>query len=62
MIEGYEDGRAGLPEPGNNRSFSYWHGWRNGAHDGGHWEGDAAQRALVQDVIETGYLRRQFAQ
>lgn len=31
--EGYRDGRAGEPEPGNNRSRSYWHGWRNGNGD-----------------------------
>lgn len=58
MIEGYWDGKEGLPEPGDNRSFSYWHGWRNGAVDGGHQVGDAAQAALAQDAIATGYFRR----
>jgi hypothetical protein len=53
MIEGYHDGRAGSPEPGNNRSFSYWHGWRNGAVDGGHRQGDAAQSALAADYLAT---------
>jgi len=28
--EGYRDGWTGEPEPGDNRSKSYWHGWRVG--------------------------------
>lgn len=51
LLEGYHDGRAGLPEPGNNRSFSFWHGWRNGAVDGGHRKGDAAQAELAADYL-----------
>lgn len=51
IIEGYHDGRAGEPEPGNNRSRSYWHGWRNGASDGRHREIDAAQRQLAHVVV-----------
>ena len=61
MIEGYWDGKNGEPEPGNNRSFAHWHGWRNGAVDGGHREPDAAGAALAHDVIETGYLKKMFA-
>jgi hypothetical protein len=33
VIEGYLDGYKGEPEPGNNRSRAYWHGWCNGAVD-----------------------------
>lgn len=58
VLEGYEDGRAGLPEPGDNRSFSYWHGWRNGSVDGRHRQPDAAGMALAKDVIDSGYLKR----
>lgn len=47
VLEGYHDGLAGETEPGNNRSRSYWHGWRNGALDGGHREKDAAQAELA---------------
>lgn len=50
-VEGYMDGVEGFPEPGDNRSFSYWHGWRNGAADGGHRPVDDAQRDLARDVI-----------
>lgn len=58
MIEGYFDGRQNEPEPGDNRSFSYWHGWRNGMVDGHHRQGDAAQAQLAHDAIQTGYLKR----
>ena len=57
VVEGYHDGRKNEPEPGGNRSFSYWHGWRNGMADGYHAEPDDAQREMAHDVIETGYLR-----
>ena len=48
VYEGYTDGFEGLPEPGNNRSRSYWHGWRNGRVDGGHQPKDAAQAELAR--------------
>lgn len=51
IVEGYRDGRAGEPEPGNNRSRSYWHGCRNGASDGRHRDIDAAQRELAHVVV-----------
>lgn len=57
LFEGYWAGKDGWPEPGDNRSFSYWHGWRNGAVDGGHREKDDAQADLARDVIATGYLK-----
>lgn len=52
MVEGYWDGYHGEPEPGDNRSLSYWHGWRNGAVDGKHREGDAAQAKLAHEYVE----------
>lgn len=48
VLEGYRDGLANEPEPGGNRSRSYWHGWRNGMVDHGHREIDAAQRELAR--------------
>jgi hypothetical protein len=53
LREGYLDGRAGDPEPGDNRSKAYWHGWRNGRSDR---EGvsDAAQIALIKDMRRVG--------
>lgn len=51
VVEGYRDGYHGEPEPGDNRSPSYWHGWRNGAVDGKHREGDAAQAKLAREYV-----------
>lgn len=55
VSEGYRDGFAGEKEPGDNRSKAYWHGWRNGAVDGGHREKDAAQAELARQVLRGGY-------
>ncbi len=62
IAEGYHDGRAGEPEPGGNRSKSYWHGWRNGRVDGGRAEPDAAMRELVRDVLANGGVLRRKGQ
>jgi len=51
IIEGYWDGFNGEPAPGDNRSLRYWHGWRNGAVDGGFIEKDDAQAALAKEVV-----------
>lgn len=51
MYDGYRDGKAGEPEPGGNRSRAFWHGWRNGAVDGGHREKDEAQAILAAAVF-----------
>lgn len=59
VIEGYHDGRAGAPEPGNNRSLAYWHGWRNGAVDGGHRQTDAAGMALAADYLASLRAQRE---
>lgn len=49
MAEGYRSGMDGEPEPGNNRSKSFWHGWRNGAGDKA-GRADGPQRELVRAV------------
>lgn len=51
IMQGYWDGYDNEPEPGNNRSLSYWHGWRNGQVDGKHKQADKAMRLLAHDVI-----------
>ena len=51
VLEGYRDGYAGECEPGNNRSLSFWHGWRNGLVDGGHRQKDDAQAELARDYL-----------
>lgn len=56
IISGYRDGLRGEPEPGNNRTRSYWHGWRNGMVDSGRRASDWAQRALVRDTRDDGML------
>lgn len=48
IAEGYKDGLAGEPEPGDNRSKGYWHGWRNGNADR-LGQADPAQLALIKD-------------
>jgi len=60
VVEGYYDGLAGEEEPGDNRSPSYWHGWRNGAVDGGHREKDVAQVLLVRDVIGSKSISKRY--
>jgi hypothetical protein len=51
IIEGYHDGREGFP-CGENRSRSYWHGWRNGMADSGRVGNDSAQQALAHEVVQ----------
>ena len=51
VIEGYRDGYDNEPAPGDNRSVSYWHGYRNGLVDGGHATLDGAQRKLAREVV-----------
>ena len=51
IVEGYFDGRNGDPEPGDNRSYAYWHGWTKGACDGGHREATEADALLARDAI-----------
>lgn len=53
--EGYRDGAEGTP-CGDNRSRSYWHGWRQGARDAGHRPrgGDMWDSLLVSTVAPGG--------
>lgn len=51
VVEGYLDGLNGDSEPGDNRSKSYWHGWRNGMMDRA-GKVDAAQAALAHELFE----------
>lgn len=51
IYAGYQSGRRGDDEPGHNRSFSFWHGWRNGLVDGGYAEKDDAQMLLAKAVV-----------
>lgn len=57
VLAGYLDGFNGDPEPGDNRSKAYWHGWRNGTHDRT-GKSDAAVQRLAREVVDTGFLRR----
>lgn len=52
VLEGYRDGLDNAPEPGGNRSRSYWHGWRNGMADRGRIQPDGAMRQLAREYIE----------
>lgn len=56
MIEGYRDGRSGEPAPGDNRSRTYWHGWRVGAMDAGRIPIDAEHNTLLHNVAPGGRL------
>lgn len=56
IVEGYHAGREGWPEPGDNHSRAYWHGWRNGMIDSGRAHPDAASMALVKEYVARGIL------
>jgi hypothetical protein len=56
LLEGYFDGRRGDPEPGDNRSLAYWHGWRNGMSDSGRRPVNAEQMLIARLYIERGKL------
>ena len=49
VLDGYRDGLSGEPEPGDNRSKAYWHGWRNGRNDRA-GIAEQSQRELVKDM------------
>lgn len=50
-MAGYLAGLDGLPEPGSDKSKSYWHGWRNGMMDTGRLPHDEAARNLAAEVV-----------
>ena len=47
VLEGYLGGFDGEAAPGNSRSRSYWHGWRNGMVDSARCSPDQAYLALA---------------
>lgn len=51
ILEGYRDGLANEPEPGGNRSRSYWHGWRNGMADKKRIPFDRAMESLAREYV-----------
>lgn len=52
VLAGYRAGFHGEPEPvASVYSRSWWHGWRNGAVDGGHRTSDAAQAILARAFV-----------
>lgn len=53
VIEGYMDAKDGITVVGDNRSKSYWHGWRNGMADSGQMPIDEAQRKLAHEVVKS---------
>ncbi|MDB5460196.1 MAG: hypothetical protein JWO72_1937 [Caulobacteraceae bacterium] len=50
IFAGFQAGLQGTSEPYDSRGRSYWHGWRNGAVEGGYMRRDDAQRALSADI------------
>lgn len=51
IVEGYRAGLRGAPEPGSDKSRSYWHGWRNGMVDSHRMEMDSAMWHLVEEHV-----------
>jgi len=50
MVKGYLAGWDGAPEPGPERSYSYWHGWCSAALDHGDKRWAAANAELAADI------------
>ena len=50
-VAGYMAGLDGAPEPGSDKSKSYWHGWRNGIMDKGRLPIDESARNLAHEVV-----------
>lgn len=55
MQEGYRDGFDGQP-CGDNRSRSYWHGWRSGTLDAKRRMGDIWDSMLAKLALSFGNL------
>lgn len=53
-LEGYLDGFSHEPEPGDNRSPAYVHGWICGASDRGRIDPRPWQRALANQIAKRG--------
>jgi hypothetical protein len=54
--KGYRAGFDGDPEPSNDVTYSYWHGWRNGAVDSNRRPIEPCQSALAKDAVLKGYV------
>ena len=52
-VAGYRAGLDGSPEPGSDKSKSYWHGWRNGMMDKGRLPIDGAARNLAHEFVRS---------
>lgn len=50
IVQGFRDYRRDDPEPGNNRSRAYWHGWRNRRDD------DASSPASSARVLAKAFV------
>lgn len=50
VMDGYLDGQRCTPTPDDTKSFSYWHGWRNGMVDAGYMNPTESQAALSIDI------------
>lgn len=51
ILDGYRCGLQGQPEPGSDKSKSFWHGWRNGMIDRGQIPSDHASTNLAQEYV-----------
>lgn len=50
IVAGYRSGLHGDPEPGSNKSRSFWHGWRNGSSDTRRRDPDVHQARLAEAI------------
>ena len=50
-VAGYRSGLINDPEPGSDKSKSFWHGWRNGMMDRGILPLDAEAQKLAREVV-----------
>ena len=62
IVSGYRSFRADDPEPGNNHSRAYWHGWCNASADFRQREGTSAQSRLCKMAVERGDFLNMFNQ
>lgn len=60
-IEGYWDGRANAPCPGDNRSNSYVQGWWTGMRDSGHRNYHPVDADCVAAYRKDEQLKREAA-
>lgn len=52
-VAGYWSGRNGDPEPGSDKSRSFWHGWKNGSMDFGFLKPDIHSQSLAESVVRS---------